>query len=91
MLTFTGRCWLPRVKLVLIDIPRWCVLESLIAGRGVLVHHLLQLILEHLKLLEEIVKLLSFELKLVPQKALKLHGLGCLFFVDIHGKLDLFL
>lgn len=67
------------------------VLKSLIAGWGVLIHHLLQLILEHLEFLEQIVKLLCLELELVPQETLELHGLRRLFLIDVHCELDLFL
>ena len=58
---------------------------------GVLIHHLCQLILEHLQLLEEIVGLLRLELELIPKEALELHGLRGGLLVDIHRELNLFL
>ena len=67
------------------------ILKPLIAGWRVLIHHLLQLVLTHLKFLELIVKLLRFELKLVPQEPLELHRLWRRLLVDIHRELNLFL
>ena len=60
-------------------------------ARRVLLHHLLQLILEHLELLEQIRQLLRFERELILEEALELHGLRRWILVDIPRELNLFL
>lgn len=68
------------------------ILDRLSAtSRGVLLHHLLQLILEHLELLEQIRQLLCLERELILEETLELHGLRRWILVDIPRELNLFL